>query len=394
MTQQMPGMGYQQTAQPDAMQGMQSSYQNPYQQEMYNPYSANQANQYPGMTGAQMSQVSQMPQMQGMPGLDGEDGQFGDGHPALSVMAGCSLTLGVAALSLSPLFVTSLYAVVFGVVGLIFGIIGLIAAIRKTRRGLPMAIIGTVLSVASIALTVLIYIGIVPTVDVLSETLLISTESSNTNASNESNTSNTNANSNKSSNSNNSSNSSRNSNSSNSNNTNANNTNNSNANSSRSGAASAANANLAIGAAASFADGLTVSVDSVQPGITTADGTPLSQVVVTYINNGNATINYGTIDWKSEDTTGASLSPFGYPEGTNPLVSGNLEPGGSITANVYFADTPVKIFFEPDILGSASGSGSGSASGSGSGSTSSSGSGSGSASGAGAGASWIVSAVV
>lgn len=95
-----------------------------------------------------------------------------------------------------------------------------------------------------------------------------------------------------------------------------------------------------------------MTVETMEDGLANLNGTPLSQITVRYVNNGTEDIAYGTIDWKAEDTTSAKVSPIDYPDAVNPLVSGNLAPGETMEATLYFATTPVKIIFEPDILSS------------------------------------------
>ena len=61
---------------------------------------------------------------------------------------------------------------------------------------------------------------------------------------------------------------------------------------------------LAVGATVTTTAGLSVVVDSVQPGLTNYDGSTMTGIHVKYVNNGDEGADYNIYDWKGEDATG------------------------------------------------------------------------------------------
>ena len=62
---------------------------------------------------------------------------------------------------------------------------------------------------------------------------------------------------------------------------------------------------LAVGTTVTTTAGLSVVVDSVQPGLTNYDGSTMTGIHVTYVNNGDEGADYNIYDWKGEDANGA-----------------------------------------------------------------------------------------
>ena len=82
---------------------------------------------------------------------------------------------------------------------------------------------------------------------------------------------------------------------------------------------------LAVGATVTTAAGLSVVVDSVQPGLTNY---------------------YNIYDWKGEDANGAQQNQGYYSEGSDELQSGTLAAGGSVAGNIYFdGDIKKALYF-------------------------------------------------
>ena len=93
---------------------------------------------------------------------------------------------------------------------------------------------------------------------------------------------------------------------------------------------------LAVGTTVTTAAGLSVVVDSVQPGLTNYDGSTMTGIHVTYVNNGDEGADYNVYDWKGEDANGAQQNQGYYSEGSDELQSGTLAAGGSVAGNIYF----------------------------------------------------------
>lgn len=103
---------------------------------------------------------------------------------------------------------------------------------------------------------------------------------------------------------------------------------------------------LAVGATVTTATGLSVVVDSVQPGLTNYDGSTMTGIHVTYVNNGDEGADYNIYDWKGEDANGAQQNQGYYSEGSDELQSGTLSAGGSVAGNIYFdGDIKKALYF-------------------------------------------------
>ena len=100
--------------------------------------------------------------------------------------------------------------------------------------------------------------------------------------------------------------------------------------------------NLAIGTTVNLPSGLSVTVDSVQTGLTNYDGAAMTGIHVTYVNN--------IYDWKCEDANGAQQSTAFYSEETDVLSSGTLAKGGTVSGNIYFAGALSKALYFDNML--------------------------------------------
>lgn len=108
--------------------------------------------------------------------------------------------------------------------------------------------------------------------------------------------------------------------------------------------------NLVIGTTVNLPDGLSVTVDSVEPGLTNFDGSAMTGVHATYTNNGDDGASYNVYDWKGEDANGAQQSTGYYSEGSDELSSGTLAKGGTVSGNVYFKGDLARVLYFGNLL--------------------------------------------
>ena len=108
--------------------------------------------------------------------------------------------------------------------------------------------------------------------------------------------------------------------------------------------------NLVVGTTVNLPDGLSVTVDSVEPGLTNYDGSAMTGVHVTYTNNGEDGASYNVYDWKGEDANGAQQSTGYYSEGSDELSSGTLAKGGTVSGNVYFKGDLARVLYFGNLL--------------------------------------------
>lgn len=108
--------------------------------------------------------------------------------------------------------------------------------------------------------------------------------------------------------------------------------------------------NLVIGTTVNLPDGLSVTVDSVEPGLANYDGSAMTGVHVTYTNNGDDGASYNVYDWKGEDANGAQQSTGYYSEGSDELSSGTLAKGGTVSGNVYFKGDLARVLYFGNLL--------------------------------------------
>lgn len=108
--------------------------------------------------------------------------------------------------------------------------------------------------------------------------------------------------------------------------------------------------NLVIGTTVNLPDGLSVTVDSVEPGLANYDGSAMTGIHVTYTNNGDDGASYNIYDWKGEDANGAQQSTGYYSEGSDELSSGTLAKGGTVSGNVYFKGDLARVLYFGNLL--------------------------------------------
>ena len=106
---------------------------------------------------------------------------------------------------------------------------------------------------------------------------------------------------------------------------------------------------LTVGTSIEVDGGLTVTVDSIET-LTSYDGSLVTGVQVTYVNNSSETQDYSPYSWKGEDTNGAQESgtalyiPIDGSD-DNELFSGTLAVGGTKTGCLYFDEDIEKIVY-------------------------------------------------
>lgn len=113
-----------------------------------------------------------------------------------------------------------------------------------------------------------------------------------------------------------------------------------------------ATTDLAVGTKVSLDNGLSVVVDSVATDIVDYDGDQLLGVHVTYTNDGDEGASYNVFDWKGETSSGAQEDPEFYTDGEEPLESGTLATGGSVSGTIFLKGDSVKALYMGSALDS------------------------------------------
>jgi hypothetical protein len=107
---------------------------------------------------------------------------------------------------------------------------------------------------------------------------------------------------------------------------------------------------LAMGEGATFDDGLTVTVNSVDRSHTDYSGDAVTWVNVTYVNNGSESASFNIFDWKGEDASGVQRNIALTSGDDEDLGSGTLSPGGTVTGTVYLQGDDVRIIYQHNIF--------------------------------------------
>lgn len=108
--------------------------------------------------------------------------------------------------------------------------------------------------------------------------------------------------------------------------------------------------NLVVGTTVNLVSGLSVTVDSVEPGLVNYDGSAITGVHVTYVNNGADGASYNLYDWKGEDANGAQQSTGYYSDGADELKSGTLAKGGTVSGNIYFDGDLARVLYFDNVF--------------------------------------------
>lgn len=107
---------------------------------------------------------------------------------------------------------------------------------------------------------------------------------------------------------------------------------------------------LAVGTTVDLSSGLSVTVDSVETGLTNYDGNEVTGIHVTYVNNGDEGASFNVFDWKGEDANGAQQDNTYYDGAQDSLDSGTLAAGGTVAGNIYFDGSIVKALYFDNVF--------------------------------------------
>lgn len=226
-----------------------------------------------------------------------------------STAAIVGIVLGIIAFVLSWMPIINNFAFVLGGIGVIFAIVGLVGALRGTRSGKGLAVASVAVNVVALAIVLGMqgmYASAVD--DAVNGPDAVSTEASGTDEAG-------------------------------------------------SGAETptddeASYEDLAVGTSVTFEDGLSLTVDSVTPGLVNYDGSTVIGIQVTYTNNGSAELDYNSYSWKGRDAQGAATNPVLYysDSSADDLSSGTLAPGGTVTGSIYFEGDSVSALYYANIF--------------------------------------------
>lgn len=111
---------------------------------------------------------------------------------------------------------------------------------------------------------------------------------------------------------------------------------------------------MPLGQTVTLEDGLSITANSVGIVNRSYGDEQLACVSVTYVNNGSSNASFNIFDWKSENANGVQTSASYYSSDNEQLESGQLVPGGTITANVYFSADATRILYFSNIFQSES----------------------------------------
>lgn len=212
-----------------------------------------------------------------------------------SVASIVALVLGIIAILMSWMPIINNFAFVFGALGLIFGIVGLVGVLRGKKAGKALAIAALVINVLSIA----IVLGTQSMYSAAIDDAVNGPSATGT--------------------------------------------------SQDEGGESAENeagfTDLAVGTTVELENGLAVTVDSVETGLTNYDGSTVIGVHVTYVNNGDDTADYNPYDWKGENAEGAQEYSTYYSEAAESFNAGTLAAGGTVSGTIYFEGDTAKVLY-------------------------------------------------
>lgn len=318
----------------------QQPYQPPMAEQQPYPMQAQPQQPYP-MT-AQMPQPYQVPPMQQTQPIYGgpapmPTAQDASGAQTRSGLAIAGMVIGIVSLACSPIPIVNNVVFFVAIVGLVLSIIGLRGVAKNpARKGKGIAIAGIILSAVAIVLVLATQMLYGAVLDEVSDQL---NESAASYSSGPATTYTPSANSG----------------------ADAGTgsglpTTGSSSDTAEEGAASTVSAtqDLALGTAAEFSDGTTVTVVSVTPGVADMDGSTATQVTVTYANAGEKAVSFNKVlDWKAEDPQGVRRDVTIFFNAVDDLGSGELAAGGTVTGNIYFDEPISKVIYAPSLWSDA-----------------------------------------
>ena len=229
-----------------------------------------------------------------------------------SGMAIAGLVLGILALLTSFLPIINNLSFIVGLLGLIFAIVGLVGTIRGKKSGKGIAIAALIITVLSLVIVLATQSMYSAAIDEASNTLENPAVSSTDGVGNSDTTSSVDTSS-----------------------------------------AEGNYTDMALGTSVDFNNGLTVTVNSFDGSLENYDGSALTAVSVTYVNNGDSEAAFNVFDWEGQDASGVLTSATFYGNSDTDLSSGNLVPGGSITGTVYFSGEMEKVLYNASLFSDA-----------------------------------------
>jgi uncharacterized membrane protein len=220
-------------------------------------------------------------------------------------MAITSLVIGIVALLTSFVPIINNASFFLALLGLVFGLVGLVATVRGTRHGKVLAVVALLLNVIAMAAVLVSQSAYSAAIDEVTNGPAV-TATSSTAASSEPTAS----------------------------------------------SEPAASTDLAPGTAVALANGLTVSVDSVQTGLTNYDGSAVTCVNVTYTNNGSSSASFNELDWKGQTANGVQSYTTYYSDEQNGLSAGTLAAGGTVSGTLSFDGDLTSVLYFASIISS------------------------------------------
>ena len=231
-----------------------------------------------------------------------EQGTQGSVKPATSAMAIAGLVLGIVALVTSWMPILNNGSFFLALLGAIFAIVGLASTLRRTRSGKVLALAGLIICIIACAAVLAAQQATSKAINDAVDSAQNGPAVTSTSAAP--------------------------------------------ADASGDADASAQSQDLALGTSITLADGLTVSVDSVDTSLTKYDGSPITAVTVTYTNGGSQEASFNVYDWKAQDAQGAQRSQTFYNgDDVVSLGSGTLAPGGTVTGAICFEGDITKALY-------------------------------------------------
>jgi uncharacterized membrane protein len=219
-------------------------------------------------------------------------------------MAITSLVIGIVALLTSFVPIINNASFFLALLGLVFGLVGLVATVRGTRHGKVLAVVALLLNVIAMAAVLVSQSAYSAAIDEVTNGPAVTATSSTAGSS------------------------------------------------TASSSEPAASTDLAPGTAVTLANGLTVSVDSVQTGLTNYDGSAVTCVNVTYTNNGSSSASFNELDWKGQTANGVQSYTTYYSDEQNGLSAGTLAAGGTVSGTLSFDGDLTSVLYFASIISS------------------------------------------
>lgn len=231
-----------------------------------------------------------------------------------SAMAIAGLVLGILGLLTSFLPIINNFSFILGVLGLVFAGVGMTGCLRGKRTGKAMAIAALVLNILTVVVVLASQAAMSAAIDGAQKALegaaAVSSTAAAVSATDQPSTG-------------------------------------------QSADASFSTTDLPLGTEVALSNGLVVSVDSVTGGLQNYDGSPVTEVCVTYRNDGAADTSFNMLDWKVQDAQGVVDSATIFLDGTDNLNSGTLVPGGTVSGTVYFDGDAAKVLYYSSLFSSS-----------------------------------------